>query len=45
MRLVELIGLPAVEALESDNAPRKWTREELTALRDEYRRKTKEEGC
>lgn len=42
MRLVELIGADAVEALESDNAPRKWTREELTAIRDEYRAKLKE---
>lgn len=41
MRLVELIGLPAVEALESDNAPKKWTREELIAIRDEYRKKLK----
>ncbi len=44
-QLVLEIGLAAVEALERDNTPRKWTREELTALRDEYRRKTKEEGC
>lgn len=42
MRLVELIGADAVEALESDNAPRKWTREELTAIRDKYRAKLKE---
>lgn len=42
VRLVELIGLRAVEALETDNAPRKWTREELIAVRDEYRAKLKE---
>ena len=41
MRLVELIGLQAVEALESDNAPKKWTREELIAIRDAYRKKLK----
>ena len=39
--LVARIGLAAVEALESDNAPRKWTREELIAIRDEYRKKLK----
>ena len=39
--LIERIGLQAVEALESDNAPRKWTREELIAIRDEYRKKLK----
>ena len=42
IRLVELIGADAVEALESDNTPRKWTREELTAIRDQYRAKLKE---
>ena len=41
-QLVLEIGRAAVEALEHDNAPRKWTREELTALRDEYRRKFNE---
>lgn len=40
-RLVQLIGQGAVEALEQDNAPRKWTREELVAIRDEYRQKLK----
>ena len=44
-QLVLEIGLAAVEALEQDCSVRKWTREELTALRDEYRRKTKEAGC
>lgn len=39
--LVARIGLEAVEALESDNTPRKWTREELIAIRDEYRKKLK----
>lgn len=41
MRLVEFIGLPAVEALESDSAPKKWAREELISIRDEYRKKLK----
>lgn len=40
--LVARIGLEAVEALESDNAVRKWTREELIAIRDLYRKKRKE---
>lgn len=39
--LVARIGLAAVEALESDNTPRKWTREELISIRDEYRKKLK----
>ena len=39
--LVARIGLEAVEALESDNAPKKWTREELISIRDEYRKKLK----
>ena len=40
--LVARIGLEAVEALESDNQPRKWTREELIAIRTEYRAKAKQ---
>ena len=40
--LVERIGLAAVEALEQDNAPRKWTREELREIRDHCRTKLKE---
>ena len=39
--LVARIGLEAVEALESDNSPKKWTREELIAIRDAYRKKLK----
>ena len=42
IRLVELIGLEKVEALESDNAARKWTREELIAIRDTDKKKRKE---
>ena len=40
--LIERIGLERVEALESFNAPHKWTREELMAIRDTYRAKQKE---
>ena len=40
--LVARIGLEAVEALESDNAPRKWTREGLIEVRDTYRAKRKD---
>jgi len=40
--LIARIGLEAVEALEADNAVRRWTREELVAIRDEYRAKLKE---
>lgn len=39
--LVSRIGLAAVEALESNNSPHKWTREELTQIRDTYRAKSK----
>lgn len=35
--LIDRIGLEAVEALESDNRVRKWTREELIQIRDHYR--------
>lgn len=31
------VGLAAVEALESDNAPHKWTKDEVRGIRDEYR--------
>lgn len=40
--LVRKIGLAAVEALENDNRTHKWTRDELRAIRDEYRAKLKE---
>jgi hypothetical protein len=39
--LVGRIGLAKVEALEADNTPRKWTREELIAIKDKYRAKLK----
>lgn len=35
--LINRIGLAAVEALESDQTERKYTRDELRAIRDEYR--------
>lgn len=40
--LIARIGLARVEALESDNTVKKWTREELIAIRDTYRAKLKE---
>lgn len=42
VRLIELIGLKAVEELEADNAPRKMTREAVIAIRDTYKKKLKE---
>jgi len=39
--LIALIGREAVEALESDNTPRKWTITELKALKAEYSAKLK----
>jgi len=40
--LIERIGLDAIEALESDNEPRKYTREELIELAKHYRQLTRE---
>lgn len=40
--VLERIGLERLEALESDTAPRKYTRDELFALIDHYRAKTRE---
>ena len=40
--LVSRIGLEAVEALEADHEPRKYTIEELKAITAEYRAKTRE---
>lgn len=37
IRLIGRIGLERVEALEANNEIRKWTREELIAIRDHYR--------
>lgn len=39
--LIARIGLEAVEALEADQTPRKWTVDELKAIRDHYRAKAK----
>ena len=40
--LIACIGLEAVEALEADHEPRKYTVEELKAITAEYRAKTRE---
>lgn len=40
--LIGRIGEEKVGALESDNNPHKWTREELVSIRDTYRAKLKE---
>lgn len=42
IRLLLRIGVARVEALESDNTVKKWTREELIGIRDYYRRLLKE---
>ena len=39
--LIARIGLAAVEALEADQTPRKWSIDELKAIRDTYRAKAK----
>lgn len=40
--LIKRIGLAAVEALEADQTERKWTIEELKAIKAEYRAKLRE---
>jgi len=40
--LIARIGLERVEALEADNSVKKWTVEELIAIRDHYRKKANE---
>jgi hypothetical protein len=40
--LLSRIGLAEVESLEADNTTRKWTREELIAIRATYKAKRKE---
>jgi hypothetical protein len=40
--LIARIGLERVEALEATNAPAKWHRDELRAIRDTYRAKSKQ---
>lgn len=39
--LIRRIGVDAVEALEADNNPHKWTREELIAIKAKYVQKLK----
>jgi hypothetical protein len=38
---IRRIGQPRFDALEADNAPHKWDRDELRAIRDTYRAKAK----
>lgn len=40
--LIARIGLERVEALEADQTPRRYTVDELKAIREEYRRKARE---
>jgi hypothetical protein len=40
--LIQRIGLAAVEALETDNSVKKWTRDELREIAAKYRQKLKE---
>ena len=40
--LIQRIGLAAVERIEADQAPRKWSIDELKAIKAEYSRKAKE---
>ena len=40
--LIERIGLPRVEALEADYSVKKWDKDEVRAIRDEYRAKARE---
>lgn len=41
IRLIERIGLAEVERLESDNAPRHWSVDDLRQIRDTYRAKAR----
>lgn len=40
--LIARIGLERVQALEADNTPKKWTRDELIAIKKQYQSKLKE---
>lgn len=42
IRLIQRIGLDAVEALERDSRTHKWTRDELREIRDTYRKKLRD---
>lgn len=43
--LIKRIGLEAVESLEADNEPRKWTIEDLKQIKETYKAKLKELKC
>lgn len=40
--LIARIGLERVEALESDNTPRKWSRDELLSMKEDFQRLVRE---
>jgi hypothetical protein len=40
--LIARVGLEAVEALENDNTPHKWTADELRSIRETYKQKRKQ---
>jgi hypothetical protein len=40
--LIARIGLAAVEALEADNEPRKWTRDDLRAIKADFAQRLKD---
>jgi hypothetical protein len=42
--LIARIGVERVEALEADNTPHKWDREELIAIKEKYKAKLEELG-
>lgn len=42
INLIERIGIARVQALENDNTPHKWTRDELIEIRERYKQKLKE---
>jgi Bacteriophage Lambda NinG protein len=43
--LINRIGLERVEALENNNTPHKWDRDELIEIKELYRKKLKELEC
>ena len=43
--LIDRIGIAAVEALEADQTPRKWTIEEIKAIKADYLNRLKEKAC
>jgi hypothetical protein len=42
INLIKRIGLERVEALEANNTPKKWQRDELIEIKETYKRKLKE---